>query len=727
MFLLRKNRKDCVQSLPKSKNKRNQLKKIYNFRLVLTILFISFFLAGPVYLIASVNLTKAATPVWSPPAILLPYVGGMPSLCVNPLDSTMSYLVGSGGYGETTGSEGNNWLNGTFTKLSDLPGTGSCAFDEYGTLHAVWSLRGDSGTFNIYYNSIQKGSGNVPLYRNLTKELYGQDKYTLDAHIAVSIQQKKVFIIYRERSENGDPLMFIESDNQGDTWSKPLNLGTLSGYRPAEPDLIVDRAGLPHIFYGVFREGGPSVIYHRMRLANGSWTAPENITGDSLSRPIWTQAELDPVSGDIYVSWVEGQTGISHWNAATGKWTTTQNISNSGGRAFFPTIAVNSQTGVVWDIWADGPNIWARQSLDHGQTWQGKELVVNEDAAKIGRLYGLKARSTRGIIYLLISADQFDPLYYVGPTLSLMTFDQSINAPETTPTTSPKATGTPGATITPVIQPSLSPEPLTPGPTATPGITQPSPTITPQPTATLLPTVTPQPTVTPAPTATPQPTATPVIFPTAIPTTMQSTATSTSIPTATPKPVALTSTSTPLPGQAQVPGQSQNQNSQSGQAQTPTSTQLQPTTLAATLQATGTILPEVLEATTMAEAQRIAAATPQSLVVPLAPPGSGGKGPLLVLPSSTPIPTATVPATATPQPTATTNPSQLTATVRSEMTVAAQNKVASSNKPSQQNPVEEAVPTQSAPPAPGPLWLLPFGLAVAGKGLLNLLAFRLRP
>jgi hypothetical protein len=729
MFLLRKNSKDPFQSLPESKNIRNQLKlkKINNFRVGLTAILIAILLFGPICLVPNINLTEAAAPVWSPPAILLPYVGGMPGLCINPLDSTMSYLVGSGGYGEATGSEGNNWLNGTFTKLSDLPGPGSCAFDEFGTLHAVWSLRGDSGTFNIYYNSVQKGSGNVPLYRNLTKEIYGQDKYTLDAHIAVSIQEKKVFIIYRERSDNGDPLMFIESDNQGDTWSKPLNLGTLSGYRPAEPDLIVDKAGLPHIFYGVFKDGGPSVIYHRMRQPNGSWTAPENITGIDLSRPIWTQAELDPVSGDIYVSWVEGQTGISHWNAANGKWTTIQNISNSGGRAFFPTIAVNSQTGVVWDIWADGPNIWARQSLDHGQTWQGKELVVNEGAAKIGRMYGLKARSTRGIIYLLISADQLDPLYYVGPTLSLMTFNQSISTPGMTPTASPKATGTPGGTATPVIQPSLSPGPQTPVPTATPGITQAPPTITPQPTATLLPTVTPQPTATPVPTATPQPTPAPVVFPTAIPTsTAQPTNTPTMVPTATPKPVP-TSTNTPLPMPAQVPGQSQNQNSQAGQTQTSQPTLTPSPTSVATLQPTATILPEAAQATAMAEAQRIAAATPQSLVVPLAPPGSGGKGPLLVLPTSTPIPTTTVPPTATPQPTATTNPSQLTATGRSEMTVAAQNKEPSSNKQSQENTVLEVGPTQSVPPSPGPLWLLPLGLAVAGKGLLNLLAFRLRP
>lgn len=718
MFLLRKNRKDHFQSLPKSKNKRKEFKKINNFRVGLTTILIAILVVGPVCFITSFNPTAAAAPVWSPPAILLPYVGGMPSLCVNPLDSTISYLVGSGGYGEATGSEGNNWLNGTFTKLSDLPGPGSCAFDEFGTLHAVWSLRGESGNFNVFYNSVQKGSGNVPLYRNLTKEIYGQDKYTLDAHIAVSIQQKKVFIIYRERSDNGDPLMFIESDNQGDTWSKPLNLGTLSGYRPAEPDLIVDKAGLPHIFYGVFRDGGPSVIYHRMRQPNGSWTASENINGDDLSRPIWTQAELDPVSGDIYVSWVEGQTGISRWNAATGKWTTTQNISNSGGRAFFPTIAVNSQTGVVWDIWADGPNLWARQSLDHGQTWQGKELVVNEGAAKIGRMYGLKARSTRGIIYLLISADQLDPLYYVGPTLSLMTFNQNISATGTTPTASPKTTGTPGGTATPVIQPTLSTGPLTPGPTATPGITQAAPTITPQPTATLLPTVTPQPTATPVQTATPQPTATPVVFPTAIPTaTAQLTATPTMVPTTTPKPVP-----------AQVPGQSQNQDSQAGQAQTSRPTLIPSTTSVVTLQPTPTVLPEVAQATAMAEAQRIAAATPQSIVVPLAPPGSGGRGPLLVLPTSTPLPTPTQAPTPTPQPTATTDPYQLTATIRADLTVPAQinnpPEANSSQPDTGQAPTPGPGPT--IPPT-GPLWLLPLGLVVAGKGLLNLLALTLRP
>jgi len=390
----------------------------------LAALVIAAVLAGFLFWISFAQ-SRAATAVWAPPAILLPYVGDNPSLCVNPLDSTMTYFAGSGGYGMAAGSEGNNWLNGTFTKLSDQKGSGDCAYDEFGTLHAVWSLRNAAGNYNIYYNSVQKGSGNIPLYRNLSQEIYGQDKYTIKADIAVSILQHKVFITYQERREGGDALMFIESANQGGTWSKPLQLGTLSGYRPAEPDIIVDKAGLPHVFYGVFNESGPSIINHRMRRADGSWTAPENITGNNLSRPIWTQAELDPVSGDIYVSWVEIQAGISRWNAATGKWTSQENVTNAGGRAFFPTIAVNSQTGTVWMIWQDGQILWTRQSLDHGQTWQPRELAVDLGAAKIGRMYGLKARSTRGIIYLLISGDQLDPLYYVGPTLFLMTFNQS--------------------------------------------------------------------------------------------------------------------------------------------------------------------------------------------------------------------------------------------------------------------------------------------------------------
>src|SRR5436309_4049025 len=103
-------------------------------------LVIAALLAGFVYGIGN-KASQAATAVGAPPAILLPYVGDNPSLCVNPLDSTISYFAGSGGYGMVAGSEGNNWLNGTFTKLSDQKGSGDCAYDEYGTSHTVWSLR----------------------------------------------------------------------------------------------------------------------------------------------------------------------------------------------------------------------------------------------------------------------------------------------------------------------------------------------------------------------------------------------------------------------------------------------------------------------------------------------------------------------------------------------------------------------------------------------------------
>lgn len=619
-------------------------------------------------LFLSLDLTKssaATTPVWSPPQMLLPYVADMPGLCVNPLDSTISYLAASGGNGEVTGSEGNNWLNGTYTKLNDRPGTGNCAFDEFGTLHVVWSYRGDSGNYNFFYNSVQKGAGNVPLVRNLTQEIYGEDKYTLAAHIAVSVQQKKVFIIYQVRGDGGDPLLFIESNTQGNTWSKPVQLGVLSGYRPAESDIIVDKAGLPHVFYGVFHEGGPSLINHRERLADGRWTPDENILGDKQSRPIWTQAELDPNSGDIYVSWLETQSGVSRWDATTGKWSYSENISNSSARASFPTIAVNSQTGTVWDIWTDGSDIWARQSTDKGETWQPRERVVNLGAAKIGRMFGLKARSTRGIIYLLISADQLDPLYYVGPTLQLQTFNQSILSQPVTPTV------TPTATVVPTAAPTATPEPTnTPVPTATPA---------------------------PAPTATV----------TAVP------------PTATPKP---TATSVPVP--AQVPNQSQPESQSQPQGQNQNQGQInQPAPSAAAAQqptnpppptaAPTTRTAQEVQATAVAQAQKIAAATPQTLVIPAPQPGTGGKGPALVLPTATPLLSFTAAPTLAP----TTRP---TATVKAVPSPTASSTPQDSQPVTTTQVVSNPAPAPTAPPSPGALWLLPMGLAVAGKGLLNL-------
>jgi hypothetical protein len=122
----------------------------------------------------------------------------------------------------------------------------------------------------------------------------------------------------------------------------------------------------------------------------------------------------------------------------------------------------------------------------------------------------------------------------------------------------------------------------------------------------------------------------------------------------------------------------------------------------------------------MADAQKKAAATPQSLVIPLPPVGSGGKGPVLVLPTFTPFPTPTPEPTSTPQPMAT--PGQLMPTT-SDLVVTAQ-----ANGDGKVNPVShEPVPTPAAPPPTGSFWLLPLGLVLAGKGLLNLLGLMLRP
>ena len=588
------------------------------------------------------------------------------------------------------------------------------------------------------------GDSSLTIARNLTLEIGGTTELTWEnPHIAYSTKQKKLYLIYTTRGDgnNGEPLWFTVSTDAGTTWSQPSQIATLTGYRPAESDLIIDSQGLVHVFWGQ-DDSTPATIQHKYQDANGVWTSAE-IAG-SGDRPIFTQSRLAP-DGDIFLSWYDGGPGISRWNHTTGQWTDlTPNLGAliHATTAQLPTITIGKDN-TLWLMWINAPYggsdnefIAAAVSQDNGLTWSLPEAVLHTTDALIGRITSMEATSSKGLIYLSFVADSKDPNHTSGSTLFLQTVIDT-NKPDYA--TTPGATITATQSSTPTATSQANPTIINNSPTAYPTYT-PYPTYTIGATATSSPTA--YPTYTPVATYTPYPTYTPVpATPTATAIALAVQPPPTSTPTATatptdqgfqvaPTPVAVPatkgssgSTTNIVPNQAQ--NNQPNQPTANGNTITPV--------------ATSTVNPIVPAAGSIQQAGSLTAAAPILIPLPTAlanVPRASGIGPKLELPTATATvkptltptakPTATASTTASPTATAqtvyvtpgataieggaavVTNTNTITSTTDTVTNTAT---VISSNN---QN-------NNSTPPAPGPFLFLPIGIIAGGRGILTLI------
>jgi hypothetical protein len=391
---------------------------------------------------------------WSEFRRILPY-GTSANLAVNPLDGSPTYISPLNGRAVVVGNELTDWDTMSYLKIAELPSTQDTfgIYDEEGNLHVAWASRIENGQggFNVFYSRVLKGSAQAEPFRDLTTEIIGDDNhYTARPTLAYSALQKKLFLLFQERGSNGNnPLWFSESGDLGISWSKPAEVGALGGYTPAQPTMLVDKQGNPHIFYGSMPQ-----VYTRYRL-NDSWTEPVELTRGCCGRPLSLQAALAP-NGDIWVGWYDGPIYGARWDSASDQWQLYPNIGPGANKNRY-TFTITSRGALVF-IWSNekARTIEYTASLDNGASWTGVQTLAHPVEAGMEAMLGLAAVSTKEKIYFLLCAYQNDPAYTQAVTLYISTIDEAAF-----PVSNPAPTS-PGPE--PTSTPENTPKPWTPQP-----------------------------------------------------------------------------------------------------------------------------------------------------------------------------------------------------------------------------------------------------------------------
>lgn len=159
-------------------------------------------------------------------------------------------------------------------------------------------------------------------------------------------------------------------------WSQPLMLVETRG-RVSHPELVVDSAGTPHVFweYGAEydeEDGAGQAIYYTT-WSNGDWSEPVDV----VVSPDYLTARLPNVAIDVqdrfHLVWSAGdrifysQADVANAGTAQG-WTTPLPL-NSGASSLEPTIAL-SPTGQIFVVWTQaGAGLMFVRSVDGGQNW----------------------------------------------------------------------------------------------------------------------------------------------------------------------------------------------------------------------------------------------------------------------------------------------------------------------------------------------------------------------
>lgn len=215
--------------------------------------------------------------------------------------------------------------------------------DNTGIVHVWWTEW--VGSNNDTYYAFNNGSGwSSPVNISSNAGASFVPSAVVDA-------ARTLYVVW-EDSTPGNYDIFFSTKPAGGSWSSPLNISTNSGDSEF-PQMVMDSQGRLHVVWQDKTPGNADIFY-ALRLTDGTWTPPLNIS----SNP--GQSMLPAIAVDsmdtIHVVWSDSSCGTYQVyyakRSVSGIWSLPENISGTTGNAIPPWIAVDS-TGLRHVVWSD--------------------------------------------------------------------------------------------------------------------------------------------------------------------------------------------------------------------------------------------------------------------------------------------------------------------------------------------------------------------------------------
>ncbi|MCL5958124.1 MAG: hypothetical protein M1358_02210 [Chloroflexi bacterium] len=243
------------------------------------------------------------------------------------------------------------------------------AADSSGAAHVIWRGQIAPGIEHIYYATNAGGSWSQPV------DLTRWDSSKLMGDIAVDSAGNR-YVVFKDY-DNG-AVKFMKGLPSG-SWTNAIDLSP-AGHGAYDPSVGVDGQGVVHVSWAQLDEasltpalqqqlaasaGNPEQLDQLSLIANYYVRYRSSTDSVNWSSPVtvsWADGRPFPVmavggDGAVTVAWADGSAGNSDIMARTllnGTWTSTFNVSASGGRSIKPSIAAGP-SGDVHIVWNESP------------------------------------------------------------------------------------------------------------------------------------------------------------------------------------------------------------------------------------------------------------------------------------------------------------------------------------------------------------------------------------
>jgi len=164
--------------------------------------------------------------------------------------------------------------------------------------------------------------------------------------------QGNLYVVWKDDTAGSSGFLYSTRSVGDSNWSAPQNIPGTSA-TPGDPRIAVDHQGSLHV---VWQDniGGESGIFWAVRSSDGSWSAPQKITGSSANSSA-PDIAVD-AQGNPHVVWEEeltqGNTDVIYATKSGQADWLTQNISNNQEGSGSPSIAIDGE-GTLHVVWED--------------------------------------------------------------------------------------------------------------------------------------------------------------------------------------------------------------------------------------------------------------------------------------------------------------------------------------------------------------------------------------